>query len=93
MLSGMSQQIAVRLPDKALAALDAAVQRGDFDSRAAAVRAGLDLLLREQREREIAAEYRRAYAEHPQEDWIGEAGLAAGAELIRSDRVSSDGSA
>ena len=78
----MSPQIAVRLPDADLTALDAAVQRGEFESRAAAVRAGLALVLRAQRERQIADEYRRAYAEAPAEDWVGEAGLQAGAGLI-----------
>lgn len=31
----------------------------------------------EKREREIDEAYRRGYTEHPQEEWIGEVGLAA----------------
>jgi Arc/MetJ-type ribon-helix-helix transcriptional regulator len=73
MLTGMSQQIAIRLQDEDLAALDAAVAAGRYPSRAAAVRAGIGELLREQRDREIAEEYRRAYSEHPQEPWFAEA--------------------
>lgn len=82
----MAQQIAVRIPSEDLARIDAAVERGRFASRAAAVRAGLELLLKVEREREIAEEYRRAYAASPQEDWVGEAGLALGAALITRDR-------
>jgi hypothetical protein len=32
-------------------------------------------MLREKRESEIAEAYRRGYGRHPQEDWVGEAGL------------------
>jgi hypothetical protein len=48
------------------------------------MRAGLARILREERDREIAEAYRRGYGEHPQEEWIGEAGLAA---LIAFDRA------
>ena len=78
----MSVQIAVRLREEDLEYLDAAVARGAFPSRAAAVRTGLQRLLREDREQEIEQAYRRGYAEHPQETWVGEAGLAHGARLL-----------
>jgi Arc/MetJ-type ribon-helix-helix transcriptional regulator len=82
MFNGMSQQIAIRLDDEDLTALDAAVAAGRYPSRAAAVRAGICELLREQRDREIAEEYHRAYSEHPQEPWFAEAGaLLAGERL------------
>jgi hypothetical protein len=42
----------------------------------------LDLLLRVERERDIAAEYRRAYGDTPQEEWLGATGLALGAEAV-----------
>jgi Arc/MetJ-type ribon-helix-helix transcriptional regulator len=73
MLIGMPQQIAIRLQDEDLAALDAAVVAGRYSSRAAAVRAGIGELVRKQRDREIDEEYRRAYSEHPQEPWFAEA--------------------
>lgn len=79
----MSSQIAVRIPDSVLAALDEAVGAGRFESRAAAVRQGLDRLLEDEREREIAASYRRAYADRPEEEWVGEVGLALAADRIR----------
>ena len=82
MLDGMSQQIAIRLDDEDLTALDAAVAAGRYPSRAAAVRAGIGELLREQRDREIAEAYRRAYSEHPQEPGFAEASaLLAGERL------------
>ncbi len=82
MLGGMSQQIAIRLDDEDLTALDAAVAAGRFPSRAAAVRAGISELLREQRDREIAEEYRRAYSEHPQEPWFAEASAQVTGERL-----------
>jgi Arc/MetJ-type ribon-helix-helix transcriptional regulator len=78
----MSAQIAVRIPEQYLAALDEAVRAGRFASRAAAVREALDRLLASEREREIAEEYRRAYAQHPEEDWVGRVGEALMAESI-----------
>src|SRR5258708_614920 len=53
MLIGMGVQIAVRLADQELEHLDAAIARGTFPSRAAAVRAGLHRLLQEEREKQI----------------------------------------
>lgn len=44
------------------------------------------LLLYTEREAEIAAEYRRAYGEYPQEKWIGEVGLRLGAAILASQR-------
>lgn len=56
-------QIAVRLTDAELRALDAAVAGGAFRSRADAVREGIRLLEHELRERRVADSYRAAYAE------------------------------
>lgn len=47
MFFAMAKQIAVRIPDAALEAVDGAVRAGRFGSRAAAVREGLQHLLRE----------------------------------------------
>ncbi len=88
MLDGMSQQIAIRLPNRDLDALDAAVAERRYPTRAAAVRAGVELLLREERDRRIAEEYRRAYGEQPEDPWVGEAGLRLGAEAIRREESS-----
>lgn len=79
-----SAQIAIRLPERDLEQLDDAVARGVFPSRAAAMRTALERLLHEQREREIAEEYRRAYAAQPvdaEDGDIGRLGLQLGTEL------------
>lgn len=81
----MSPQIAVRLSAEEWAAVDAVVAKGRCASRAAVIREGLALFLREEREREIVESYRKGYGEHPQEDWIGEWGLQSLAELSRQD--------
>jgi Arc/MetJ-type ribon-helix-helix transcriptional regulator len=73
----MTQQVPVRLTEDDLAALDRAVAAGRFKSRSDALRTGLANILREEREREIDEAYRRGYGQHPQEEWIGRAGLAA----------------
>lgn len=78
----MSIQIAVRIPDGRLAAIDEAVRAGRFESRAAAIREALDRLLADEREREIAEQYRRAYSRHPGEGRLGDAGAALMAEAI-----------
>jgi Arc/MetJ-type ribon-helix-helix transcriptional regulator len=72
----MTNQVPVRLTDSDLAALDAAVASGRFENRSEALRAGLELILREEREREIDAAYARGYGRHPQEEWVAELGLA-----------------
>ena len=60
--------------------MDRAVARGEFSTRTEAIRSALERLTREIRDREIAEEYRRAYTEQPQEEWVGEFGMS----LLRS---------
>ena len=64
-----------------LSLLDDLVKQGRFASRSEALRAGLARLLEDERERAIEAAYRRGYQEHPQEEWIGQVGLAGLAAL------------
>lgn len=85
----MSQQIAIRIPDDQLEALDRAVGAGTFESRAHGVRQALKLLLTELREQEIAREYREAYARHPDDPAVGEAGAMLLAEAFRRDEEES----
>lgn len=68
-----------------MSALDEAIARGRFPNRAAALREGLERPLREEREREIEEAYRRGYGEQPQEDWIGDAGLAALGAFVEAE--------
>jgi Arc/MetJ-type ribon-helix-helix transcriptional regulator len=48
-----TEQIAVRLPRELLAELDMLVKAGRYESRAAAVRAGVEAIARAERERVI----------------------------------------
>jgi Arc/MetJ-type ribon-helix-helix transcriptional regulator len=72
----MTIQVPVRLTKEEVATLDAAVASGRFPNRSAALRAGLDRLLRDERQRTIDEAYTRGYGEHPQEEWVGAVGLA-----------------
>jgi Arc/MetJ-type ribon-helix-helix transcriptional regulator len=83
----MSVQVPVRLSDEDVDALDRAVAQGLFPSRSEALRQGLTLLLRQERDRAIAAAYRRGYGEYPQEEAAGRAGLALlGASVEAAER-------
>jgi Arc/MetJ-type ribon-helix-helix transcriptional regulator len=73
------------MTEEDVAALDELVASGRFANRSEALRAGFARLLHEERDREIAEAYRRGYTDHPQEDWVGEAGLAAFAALDRAE--------
>lgn len=83
-LFGMPQ-IAVRLTAVDLARLDESVARGRYASRAAAVRAGLERVLREERDRDLAEAYRRGYGAQPAEAAFGQAGLELMAEAVRAE--------
>lgn len=84
----MTIQIPIRISEEDLSELDTAIGRGSYPNRSAALRAALKLLLRAERERHIEEAYRRGYGEQPQEEWIGELGLAAFAELVRAEEES-----
>jgi Arc/MetJ-type ribon-helix-helix transcriptional regulator len=73
----MTIQVPVRLTEEDAARLDELVERGRFANRSQALRAGLARLLKEERDREIDEAYRRGYGKYPQEEWIGEWGLAS----------------
>lgn len=82
----MTVQIPVRIPEEDAAKIDEAVARGRFESRSAALREGLALLLREEREREIEEAYRRGYEKYPQDERVGRDGL-----ILFQQRVESEG--
>lgn len=86
----MSTPVQTRLDDDELRALDAAIERGRFASRSDALRAGLAHVLREEREREIAAAYARGYGRQPQEPWVGELGLSLLARVVATEQRGED---
>jgi Arc/MetJ-type ribon-helix-helix transcriptional regulator len=70
-------QIAIRLSDEELAALDQLVAARNYESRAAAMREALTRALKAEEDRQIAAQYERAYGNRPptqEEIDIGETG-------------------
>ena len=81
----MSVQIAVRIPEDDLEALDDGIAPGSFASRAAAVRAALEALLRDERRRRIEEADQRGYGDAPQGDWVVGVGLAAFAALVEAE--------
>lgn len=84
----MTVQIPIRIPDKDAEQLDAMVACGRYASRSDALRQGLNLILRAERNRQIEAEYRRAYAEHPQEE--SEIGLWAFAQFVEREEAGAE---
>jgi len=86
----MTPQIAIRISEQQLEALDEAVEGGEIASRSDGVRRALTGLLAEIREREIAREYREAYTRHPQDPKIGEAGAILAAEFYRREEAGSE---
>jgi len=81
----MTTQVPVRLTESDLAALDAVIARGRFANRSEALRAGLDRILYEERQDEFDERYAAGYGKHPQEEWIGELGLAGLAAFDRAE--------
>jgi Arc/MetJ-type ribon-helix-helix transcriptional regulator len=81
----VSTPVQTRLDDEELAALDRAVEAGRFANRSDALRAGLALVLREERDRQIEEAYRRGYSAAPQEPWIGETGLELLGAAVRAE--------
>jgi Arc/MetJ-type ribon-helix-helix transcriptional regulator len=81
----MGEQVAVRLDGEQLREIDRLIDAGAFPNRAAAVRAGLVLVLQEQRRRAIDDAYRRGYSSQPQTgddlEWVETAGQASLAEM------------
>jgi len=81
----MTVQVPVRLTEEDVSALDTLIACGAYKTRSEVLRAALAALLHELREQEIDDAYRRGYGKYPQEEWIGEAGMAALADFDRAE--------
>lgn len=64
----MSTQLAIRLPDETLAALDWLVVRCQFSSRTEAMRSAIEAAIRAEQSRLIDEQYIAAYTRLPQSD-------------------------
>lgn len=60
-----TEQIAVRIPDEQLQAIDDMVARGKYATRAAAVRAGIDAVVEIDRRRQVDQQLVEGYARTP----------------------------
>jgi Arc/MetJ-type ribon-helix-helix transcriptional regulator len=60
--------ITVKLEDRSLAELDRFIQLGAAGNRTDAIRAALASWLKTQRDAELVEQYRRGYAEHPEDE-------------------------
>jgi Arc/MetJ-type ribon-helix-helix transcriptional regulator len=68
----MSPQIAVRLPAALLAQIDQLVEGGRFETRAEAVRAGIEQLVDEEHRRQVGQAIVEGYTRLPQSEDIDE---------------------
>ncbi len=82
MISVATHQIAIRLEESLLASLDAMVARGLFESRADAVRRGVEMVVGADEQRRIDDAYVAAYERAPQDPADDAAALASLRESI-----------
>lgn len=80
-----TEQIAVRLPVEQLAVLDDLVTRGVYDSRAAAVRAGIEAVVELDRHRQADNAIVNGYREKPPTDVERVAAMASLREAIAEE--------
>ena len=80
-----TEQVAVRVPNELLSELDELVARGAFQSRAAAVRAGIELLTRVEHRREVDKAILQGYRRAPPTTAEEEAALASLREAIAEE--------
>lgn len=81
----MSEQIAVRIPDDLAGELDRLIQRGRFQSKAEAIRAGLRGLLDAERRRDIGERIVEGYTRIPQTDEEMAAAMEAALRSIEEE--------
>lgn len=87
MLPGMAtEQIAVRIPEELLDELDALVAGGRYESRAAAVRAGIEAIAALDRRRRIDEAIAAGYRRIPPTEAEDDAALASLREAIAEER-------
>lgn len=80
-----SRQIAIRIPEELLTKLDELVRSGAYESRAAAVRAGLEAIARIDERRSIDRSILEGYRSHPPTPAEDSAALASLREAIEEE--------
>lgn len=77
-----TSQIAVRLPESLLSDLDELVRSGAYESRAAAVRAGIEAIMKLELQRRTDRAVIDGYTRHPPTETEHQAALASLREAI-----------
>jgi Arc/MetJ-type ribon-helix-helix transcriptional regulator len=72
-----TEQIAVRLSHELLAGLDDLVRRGVYESRAAAVRAGVEAIMEIEQRRQVDRDVVEGYRRNPMTEAEREAAIAS----------------
>lgn len=72
-----TEQIAVRIPGELLAGLDCLVESGVYESRAAAVRAGVEAIMAIEQRRQVDRDVVEGYRRKPITDAEREAAVAS----------------
>ena len=81
-----TEQIAVRIPEEQLEVLDDLVARGVYETRAAAVRAGVDALVELDRRLRVDREIVDGYRRSPPTNAEQQAAIASMREAIAEER-------
>jgi Arc/MetJ-type ribon-helix-helix transcriptional regulator len=81
----MSEQIAVRIPDKLAESLEELVTSGRFETKAEAVRTALEVLVEAERRGRVGALIADAYRQLPQDDQEVEAARRAAIRSIHEE--------
>lgn len=75
----------MRLPDELLAGLDDLVRRGVYDSRAAAVRAGVEAIMEIERRRQVDRDVVEGYRRNPMTESERDAAIASLRDAIAEE--------
>ncbi|MCI0636312.1 MAG: ribbon-helix-helix domain-containing protein [Actinobacteria bacterium] len=81
----MSEQIAVRIPDQLADSLEDLVSRGEFETKADAIRAALEALIEAERRRRVGELIADGYRRIPQDDDEVEAARLAAIRSIEEE--------
>lgn len=74
----MTTQVAIKLPDELVEAIDALVHQGAFKNRSEAIRSGAEAVVIQLQRQDVARRYRDAFAKHPEtSDELAEASRLA----------------
>lgn len=82
----MPERIAVDLSEEAVAALDEAIAKGRFRDRSHALDEAIREFLRFDSQEDVEA-VRRSYAEHPESEVYGDAGLRLLADRLQDEEA------